>query len=101
MLNVKAGDDGEQAVRLTAWVDGHVQGVGFRAWVRLEASELGLDGSATNLDDGQVEVVAEGSESGCRRLLAEIEGGAGPGRVTRVTQRWGAPRGDMSGFVER
>ena len=88
-------------MRLTAWVDGWVQGVGFRAWVRRRASELGLTGSATNLEDGRVEVVAEGSESGCRRLLAELGSGAAPGRVTRLTQAWGAPRGDMSGFVER
>lgn len=99
--NVKAGDDGEQAARLTAWVEGRVQGVGFRAWARRTASELGLDGFATNLDDGRVEVVAEGRESGCQRLLDELEGGDGPGRVTRVTQRWSAPQGDMSGFVER
>lgn len=88
-------------MRLTAWVDGWVQGVGFRAWVRRKATELGLAGSATNLADGRVEVVAEGSESGCLRLLAELGSGAAPGRVTRLTPRWGAPQGDMSGFVER
>jgi acylphosphatase len=94
-------DDGKQAVRLTAWVDGWVQGVGFRYWVRRTAAELGLAGSATNLPDGRVEVVAKGNESQCLRLLAELESGAAPGRVTRVTQRWDAPRGDLSGFVER
>jgi acylphosphatase len=94
-------DDEKQAVRLTAWVDGRVQGVGFRSWVRLKASQLGLVGSATNLEDGRVEVVAEGDEYRCRRLLAELENGAAPGRVTRVTQRWGAPWGGISGFVER
>lgn len=89
------------AVRLTAWVDGRVQGVGFRAWVRWKAYELGLSGSATNLDDGRVEVVAEGSESGCGQLLDELRGGDTPGRVRRVTHRWGAALGDLSGFVER
>ena len=98
---MRAGDDGTRVVRLTAWVDGWVQGVGFRAWVRRKASGLGLAGSVTNLADGRVEVVAEGSESGCRRLLAELGSGATPGRVTRLTERWGAPKGDMSGFVER
>jgi acylphosphatase len=101
MPDVRSCDDGEQAVRLTARVDGQVQGVGFRSWVRHKAAELGLAGSATNLDDGKVEVVAEGAESGCLRLLAELESGAAPGRVTRVTQRWDAPQGDFSGFVER
>ena len=88
-------------MRLTAWVDGWVQGVGFRYWVRRKAAALGLAGSATNLPDGRVEVVAEGSESQCLRLLAELDSGAAPGRVTRVTQSWDAPRGDLSGFLER
>ena len=49
--------------RLTAWVDGRVQGVGFRWWVCAQGVELGLSGTATNLDDGRVEVVAEGVET--------------------------------------
>ena len=94
-----AGRDG--IARLTAWADGRVQNVGFRAWVRQKASELGLSGSATNCEDGRVEVVAEGRESDCRRLLSELESGRAPGRVTRVTYRWGTPRGDLHGFAER
>ena len=78
-----------------------MQGVGFRYWVGLKAAELDLVGSATNLQDGSVEVVAEGSQDACRGLLAALASGAGPGRVTRVTQRWGAPLGDLSGFVAR
>jgi acylphosphatase len=99
MANVTAGDEGERVVRLTAWVEGRVQGVGFRYWVGRKAAELDLVGSATNLADGSVEVVAEGSEDACRGLLSALASGAGPGRVTRVTQRWGVPRGDLSGFV--
>jgi acylphosphatase len=87
-------------VRLTAWADGRVQGVGFRAWVRMKATGLGLAGSATNLDDGQVEVVAEGPEPDVRALLAELKGGDAPGRVTRVTERWGQPQGRLRGFTE-
>ncbi len=40
---------GEQA-RLTAWVEGRVQGVGFRWWARARALELGLSGWAENLE---------------------------------------------------
>jgi acylphosphatase len=101
MPDVTAGEDREQAMRLTAWVEGLVQGVGFRYWVQRKAADLGLAGSATNLADGTVEVVAEGSDCACRRLLAELEGGGTPGRVTRVTQRWEAPHGGLSGFVAR
>jgi acylphosphatase len=85
-------------VRMTAFVKGHVQGVGFRWWTRARALELGLTGSATTLQDGRVEVVAEGPEEACRALLALLPGG--PGRVEFVTERWGPARG-AQGFHER
>ncbi|REE99080.1 acylphosphatase [Thermomonospora umbrina] len=88
-------------VRLTAWVRGSVQGVGFRWWVRARALELGLVGSATNLADGRVEVVAEGSRAACERLLELLRGPGTPGTVSGVAERWSAPRGGQAGFVER
>lgn len=88
-------------VRLTAFVKGRVQGVGFRWWTRARALELGLRGSATNLDDGRVEVVAEGPEPAARALLDLLRSGAAPGRVDVVAERWGAARGGHDGFVER
>lgn len=96
--------DGDPA-RLTVWVRGHVQNVGFRWWVRARALELGLEGTARNLDDGRVEVVVEGPREVCEHLLALLaeprtEAGR-PGRVSSVTERWSDPTGDLSGFVER
>lgn len=87
--------------RLTAWARGRVQGVGFRWWVRARALELGLVGSATNLMDGRVEVVAEGPRASCERLLELIRAPGTPGRVAGVTERWSAPRGGLTGFAER
>jgi acylphosphatase len=87
-------------VRLTAFVKGRVQGVGFRWWTRARALELGLVGNATNLDDGRVEVVAEGPREACEQLLVLLRGGTTPGRVAFVADRWGEPRGE-TGFVER
>ncbi|GAA0632619.1 acylphosphatase [Kutzneria viridogrisea] len=89
------------AVRLTAWVHGQVQGVGFRWWTRARALELGLTGSAGNLPDGRVEVVAEGTEQDCRRLLAALRSGQTPGRVDAVVELWGEAKGSATGFVER
>ena len=83
---------------MTAFVKGQVQGVGFRWWTRARALELGLAGTATNLADGRVEVVAEGSEAACRALLGLLPGG--PGRVDYVAERWSSPRGE-TGFQER
>ncbi|PRX95634.1 acylphosphatase [Allonocardiopsis opalescens] len=88
-------------VRLNAWVRGQVQGVGFRWWTRSRALELGLTGAATNLDDGRVEVVAEGPEESCRRLLELLRTGDTPGRVVDVTERWREYGGSYTGFVER
>ncbi|GLU46607.1 acylphosphatase [Nocardiopsis ansamitocini] len=88
-------------IRMTAWVRGRVQGVGFRWWVRARALELGLTGAATNLVDGRVEVVAEGTRQDCERLLAMLQGGSAPGRVDFVAPRWGEHRGSFTGFVER
>ena len=42
-------------------VSGRVQGVFFRASTRAEAERLGICGSARNLADGSVEVIAQGS----------------------------------------
>lgn len=87
--------------RLAAWVRGHVQGVGYRWYVRSRAVALGLLGTATNLGDGRVEVVAEGPRPVLERLLASLDDASAPGRVGGVAQRWSAARGEFSGFHER
>lgn len=46
--------------RIHLFVSGLVQGVGFRAAARREATRLGLHGWVKNTRDGRVEVVAEG-----------------------------------------
>jgi acylphosphatase len=89
------------AVRMTAWVHGRVQGVGFRWWVRSRALELGLVGWAANLEDGRVEVVAEGPRAATEALLAALRGPGTPGRVRTVVERWADPRGGIAGFAER
>ncbi|WP_436760141.1 acylphosphatase [Streptosporangium sp. V21-05] len=88
-------------VRLTAWVRGHVQGVGFRWWTRARALELGLAGWARNTDDGRVEVVAQGPEKACATLLGLLRDGHTPGRVDGVVERWSETKGGLQGFVER
>ena len=87
--------------RLTAYVDGHVQGVGFRWWVCHRGDELGLSGTATNLDDGRVEIIAEGDEVSARELLSLLRGGGTPGKVTTVTEGWAPARGTLRGFTPR
>ncbi|WP_026917637.1 acylphosphatase [Gordonia shandongensis] len=87
--------------RLTAWVHGTVQGVGFRWWTRSRALELGLVGYASNKPDGRVLVVAEGSENAVAALLDALRSGRTPGRVDLVVESFEAPRGGLTGFEER
>jgi acylphosphatase len=87
--------------RLTVWLRGRVQGVGFRWWVRSNALELGLLGAAENLVDGRVKVVAEGGKESLIELLGRLEGPGTPGQVAHVTHRWDPVRGGFSDFVER
>lgn len=87
--------------RLTAYVHGRVQGVGFRWWTRSRALELGLVGYASNQADGRVLVVAEGPRSAAEALLAALRAGDTPGRVDQVIDRFDEPRGDLTGFRER
>jgi len=95
------GPDTDAApVRLTAWVRGTVQGVGFRWWTRCRALEAGLVGSARNLADGRVEVVAEGSRSACVELLTALRSGRAPGDVHGVVEQWSPAKGGLQGFVE-
>ena len=74
---------GDSDVRLTAWVHGYVQGVGFRWWTRSRALELGLTGFASNRPDGRVQVVAQGSRDACERLLRCCRAEAPPATSTR------------------
>ncbi len=91
-----AGD--EPAVRLTALVSGRVQGVGFRDWTARTARLLGLDGSAENLPDGRVEVLAEGERAACEAFLEALRGGETPGEVDDVAESWDEPRGELTSF---
>ena len=84
-MTATAGDE----VRVTAVVQGDVQGVGFRAWVRDYCTALGLRGRARNMVDGDVEVIAVGSPDACRKLLDQLRGPDAPGRVTAVRETWG------------
>ena len=90
-----------EQTRLTAWVHGYVQGVGFRWWTRSRALELGLTGYAANQADGRVLVVAQGSRPGCEQLLELLREGTTPGSVDTVVAEYTQLGEPMTGFCER
>lgn len=52
---------------------GAVQGVGFRATAKRHADTLGLVGYARNLQNGSVEVCAQGREEDLQKLLSKLK----------------------------
>jgi acylphosphatase len=86
--------------RAVAVVSGHVQGVGFRWFVRELAADAGLHGSARNLPDGRVEVILEGDDDAVDAAIAALSGPRAPGRVSRVDARHEAAQGSTGFTVE-
>jgi acylphosphatase len=78
-------------------VSGCVQGVFFRASTRAEAERLGLTGSARNLADGRVEVIAAGAEESLLLLEKWLWQGPPAARVDGVTRETVADR-SAAGF---
>ena len=67
-----------------AVVEGRVQGVGFRWFVRQEARRLGVAGWVRNLTDGSVELTVGGEPTAVRRLIDHVRVGPDSANVTAV-----------------
>jgi acylphosphatase len=65
-------------------VSGRVQGVGFRWFVVQAARRCGVVGDVRNLNDGRVEVRAQGQPAELERLRAALQAGPPAARVARV-----------------
>ncbi len=86
---------------LHAIVRGRVQMVGYRYFVVEEARALGLAGWVRNLDDGSVELIAEGPEERLRQLEAALTDGPRLARVDKVDVRWSDTLEGHDGFEPR
>jgi acylphosphatase len=91
--------------RVSIFVRGRVQGVGFRWWTRARALELGLAGFASNMSDGRVEICAQGSARAVERLRELVEeepsSTGRPGRVEACVVQNRRVKPGLSGFYER
>lgn len=67
-------------------VKGRVQGVGFRWFVHREAAEIGLCGWVRNTEDGNVEIMASGTEAQLAELRETLAKGSRGSRVDAITQ---------------
>lgn len=73
-------------------VTGRVQGVGFRAFVRSEATALGLAGWVRNREDRRsVELLAVGAEEDLTRFRERVSKGPPGAVVDRISCEWVEP----------
>jgi acylphosphatase len=56
-------------------IEGKVQGVGYRFFAYRKANEFDIKGYAKNLMNGNVEVIAVGTEANLQKYLAELKKG--------------------------
>lgn len=79
-----------KVVQIHILISGRVQGIGFRWWIQRKAQGLQLTGWVKNLEDGRVEVVAEGSEDRLTELIGLIKKKGGPmfASVDNVETEW-------------
>jgi len=67
-----------------AKVYGRVQGVGYRYFVKEKAQILNLFGYVKNLEDGTVEVLAQGREENLQKLIEELKKGPYLAKVEKI-----------------
>jgi acylphosphatase len=84
--------------RVTNIYAGRVQGVGFRYSARMCATGFEVTGWVRNLDDGRVELVAEGARAELDGFLEAIRQ-SDVGRFVRQEQtQWSEAKNEFRGF---
>jgi acylphosphatase len=77
---------------------GRVQGVGFRFFVRDEASLFGINGWVRNLEDGSVEIHGEGTKERLDEFISKVNMGPRSGLVSDLDVDWVEPANDYTSF---
>lgn len=80
-------------------VFGRVQGVFFRRNVKSKAKKLRILGTAKNLSDGRVEIVAEGEKENIKKLVEWIKNSPPPAMVEKIDIKYGEYKGEFYDFV--
>jgi acylphosphatase len=80
-------------------IEGRVQGVGFRYFVRRAARQLGVAGWVRNRADGSVEVLADGPAPALAELELRLREGPPGSRVSQVRRETVVERELTGDFV--
>ena len=79
-------------------VQGTVQGIFFRAFVKEHCENLKIRGFVRNMESGEVEVVAEGDEEGLKRLAGFLKKGPEHSQIRNVVVEEKKWSGDFREF---
>lgn len=83
---------------MTVFYSGRVQGVGFRYTVKSITPGFEITGTVRNLDDGRVEMVAEGEREELDAFREAIRESGLSGLIQREEEVWGPAMGGFRGF---
>jgi len=87
-------------VRVTSFLTGRVQGVGMRYAVHDLSRQFAVRGFVQNLQDGRVQIVAEGERDEIDRFLNRLREVA-PGAIHSLDSFASTPTGEYSRFEIR
>ena len=83
-------------------ISGRVQGVGFRYFVQRSSAKHQVRGYVRNLDDGRVEVLAEGGDKAVEEFKKDLAAGPTNSRVGEIEEIVLEPSRQYSSFrIER
>ena len=88
----------EMSTRAHIFIEGKVQGVYYRVWVRTQAERLGLGGWIKNLADGRVEAVFEGPKNKVEEIISKCKIGPNIADVKRVDIKQEKATGEYASF---
>lgn len=81
-------------------IEGTVQGVGFRQFVKYKAKKLNITGWVKNLPDGRVEALIEGSPENVRKMVDVCKRGPFLAHVKKIDVNWNhKPEPDIISFT--
>ncbi|MBI3638037.1 MAG: acylphosphatase [Candidatus Rokubacteria bacterium] len=83
------------------FVEGRVQGIGYRNYAHRRAEMLHLSGYVMNLKDGRVRVYAEGPRDVIEDFARHLEKGPPLARIERVAVTWRPATGRFAEFSVR
>lgn len=87
--------------RYHLYIEGIVQGVGFRWYARRTGNLTGVDGWVRNLPDGRVEIVVEGEDEKVEKFIQELKNGYLGANIKRIEKFEEVYKGEFKGFEIR